>query len=106
MGYFSNGTEGESYHEEYCAKCLHDQQENGCPIWFLHNLHNYEECNKPDSFLHVLIPRSKENSGNEICSMFLPSLTADEPRFPSHCPKCGNLYHGAMCAGVPINGTG
>jgi hypothetical protein len=71
MGYFSNGTEGESYYEEYCARCIHDDEDRGiyCPIWNLHLLHNYEECNKKDSFLHTLIPR---NGGcNDRCTMFV-----------------------------------
>lgn len=105
MGYFPNGTAGESYHEEYCSKCLHDQQEGGCPIWFLHGLHNYDECNKPESFLHVLIPRSKDGIGNRECSMFLPSLEDQVSlAHASRCPVCDEPYHGAMCGGVSING--
>ena len=73
MGYFSNGTEGEMYYEEYCAHCVHDDPDNGkhCPIWSLHLLHNYEECNKKDSFLHVLIPRDKKEGFNDTCTMFV-----------------------------------
>lgn len=99
MGYFPNGTAGESYHEEYCANCIHDQQEGGCPIWFLHGLHNYEECNKKDSFLHVLIPRSKDGLGNGICSMFLPSLEdRPNPALAARCERCGEIYHGGACS--------
>jgi len=73
MGYFSNGTEGQLYFEEYCSRCIHDDEEKGkhCPIWSLHLLHSYEECNKKDSFLHVLIPRNKEGCFNEACTMFV-----------------------------------
>lgn len=72
MGYFSNGSEGESYHEHYCARCVHDDEENGkyCPIWNLHLLHNYAECNNKDSYLHVLIPRD-ERGFNDTCTMFV-----------------------------------
>jgi hypothetical protein len=72
MGYFSNGTEGESYYEEYCARCIHDDEDRGihCPIWNLHLLHNYDECNKKDSFLHDLIPRNK-GGWNDRCTMFV-----------------------------------
>lgn len=74
MGYFSNGSEGEYYQAEYCAKCMHDQNVvhggPGCPVWLLHLLHNYSECNKPESFLHVLIPRDKDG-GNGPCTMFV-----------------------------------
>jgi hypothetical protein len=72
MGYFSNGDEGELYHEQYCTRCIHDDAENGkyCPVWNLHLLHNYEECNNKESMLHVLIPRDDEGF-NEICTMFV-----------------------------------
>lgn len=72
MGYFSNGSEGEGYQERYCFRCLHDNFEKGiyCPIWNLHLRGNYEECNKPDSYLHALIPREKP-IGNGRCAMFV-----------------------------------
>ena len=74
MGYFSNGTEGMAYEEQFCERCIHQgpQEGPGCPVWLLHLLHNYDECNKKDSFLHVLIPRAKSGVGNEQCSMFHP----------------------------------
>lgn len=77
MGYFSNGSEGESYFETYCAKCVHESETNdvGCPIWNLHLLHNYDDCNKKDSYLHVLIPRDVHGM-NEQCAMFVPLSSA------------------------------
>jgi len=72
MGYFANGTEGEMYEQQYCSRCIHAQSENGCTVWFLHMLHNYDECDKPHSFLHTLIPRGKDY-GNEECRMFAPT---------------------------------
>jgi len=96
MGYFSNGTEGMAYEDEYCSKCVHNYNQPktigsdsehyrkdgrglaedsmdaiGCPVWMLHMTHNYDECNKPDSFLHHLIPQDKENCWNERCAMFI-----------------------------------
>lgn len=79
MGYFSNGTEGEMYEDRWCSRCIHRDDQRGCPIWMLHHLHNYEECNKPDSFLHVLIPRSKDDLSNERCSMFVPAPSMGLP---------------------------
>lgn len=71
MGYFSNGSEGDSYQSALCQKCVHDKPEDGgCTVWFLHLMHNYDECNNPDSMLHVLIPRRKDGPGNEKCTMF------------------------------------
>jgi len=71
MGYFSNGSEGMDYQERYCSKCVHDVKQN-CSVWLAHLTSNYEECNKPDSILHVLIPRSKDGLTNEQCTLFLP----------------------------------
>jgi len=73
MGYFSNGTEGEVYGEQYCSRCVHGQK---CPVMLLHLLHNYDECNNEESMLHVLIPRSKDGVGNEQCAMFFATDAA------------------------------
>ena len=76
MGYFSNGTEGMAYEAKYCERCIHYGPPDGpgCPVFGLHLLHNYEECNKDDSFLHVLNPLSKNGLGNEQCRMFIDKL--------------------------------
>jgi hypothetical protein len=80
MGYFPNGTAGMDYEDHYCSRCIHDDDEHGCAVMLAHNLYNYDECNKPESILHLLIPRSKNGLGNEQCLMFL--LAPDKP------PKC------------------
>jgi hypothetical protein len=78
MGYFSNGTEGECYFEDYCSKCVHNGDGEGpmCPVWALHLELNYDECNKPESILHRLIPRTEGGLSNGQCKMFLaaPSM--------------------------------
>jgi hypothetical protein len=80
MAYFSNGGEGESYYESYCDKCIHAAPDDGgCVVWLLHLLHNYDECNKKDSMLHVLIPRSKDGLSNERCKMFVPAPSMGLP---------------------------
>ena len=59
MGYFSNGSEGMDYEEQYCVHCVHMQDEPiACPILKAHLLWNYDECNNKDSLLHKMIPRS------------------------------------------------
>ena len=72
MGYFANGSEGESYQQRYCDRCLHDNPEKEvyCPIWNLHLQDNYRECNNKQSYLHILIPRN-EGGGNGRCTMFV-----------------------------------
>lgn len=75
MGYFSNGSEGIDYIDAYCERCVHwkdvgDGRGVGCPVWDLHLLSNYKECSNNGSYLHVLIPRSKDGLYNEQCTMF------------------------------------
>lgn len=73
MGYFSNGTEGDMYQAEYCQNCLNNREDDygiNCPVIVAHEIYNYDECNKKDSILHILIPRD-EQGHNKKCSMFL-----------------------------------
>lgn len=71
MGYFPNGTSNDIYRQRYCDTCYHDIK-GDCPIVLLHLVHNYDECNKPTSFLHALIPRDKETGENKMCSLYVP----------------------------------
>jgi hypothetical protein len=77
MGYFSNGSEGMMYQEHYCDRCVHDKDQS-CPIWAAHLLFNYDECNKPESVLHMLIPRSKDKLENEQCLLFIERDTTGD----------------------------
>lgn len=92
MGYFSNGSEGDDYEHNYCSKCLHGPKaveargsDDYCAVWQAHLFWNYDEYNKPDSILHLLIPRAK-SIGNERCKMF---ITRDEAL---HDPNQGVLF--------------
>lgn len=74
MGYFSNGSEGEGYEQQYCSRCLHNDPANGCPVWDAHLLHAYGENGKNsagEQILDMLIPRAKDGLGNKRCVMFL-----------------------------------
>ncbi len=75
MAYFANGTEGMIYEDRYCVRCVHYEN---CAILNLHFLYNYDECNKKDSMLHYLIPRSKDGLSNEKCTMFYDGLSPEE----------------------------
>ena len=81
MGYFPNGCEGMDYEARYCDRCIHQGAADGpgCPVWLLHMLHNYEECNNKSSMLHVLIPRSTDGLSNEQCAMFAAKPQEGEP---------------------------
>lgn len=82
MGYFSNGMEGANYQYNVCNHCIHGSEGgegmHDCPVLELHEEHNYEECNKPDSFLHVLIPRNEEGFNDE-CTMFIRKPEKETP---------------------------
>ncbi len=69
MGYFANGTEGESYYEQYCERCIHEAEGRQCAVWLAHLVHNYKECNNNESILHQLIPR--DGCANKQCEMFI-----------------------------------
>lgn len=114
MGYFSNGTEGESYYEQHCAKCIHAKPDDGgCVVWLLHLLYSYRDCNEKDSMLHVLIPRSEDGLSNEQCKMFadktgiihsdlLPDFLPTNS-CATHCHKCGMPYHGVGACAVAVS---
>lgn len=71
MAYFSNQTENDIYVANICARCVHHDKtgEGMCPVMWAHMLLNYEECNDPESILHLLVPRSEDGT-NEECRMF------------------------------------
>jgi len=70
MGYFSNGSEGHDYQERYCWRCVHWNRDFGCPAWQIHQVINYDECNKKDSVLHQMIPRLEDGT-NGKCFAFI-----------------------------------
>ena len=84
MGYFSNGSEGMAYFEEWCANCVHDMEfqnlggGSGCFIWASHLLEN--PANQPDHWLHKLIPRSKDGLSNKKCVMFCTGKGVSEEK--------------------------
>lgn len=78
MAYFSNGTEGVMYEEEFCVRCIH-WNDGMCPVLIAHSLYNYRDCNDEGSILHILIPRSKDRLSNEECRMFYRDPNAPDP---------------------------
>lgn len=73
MGYFSNGTEGMIYEEQYCQSCVHGDDDDGCPIMMVHLLWNYDQIDEDEKveMLDTLIPRSDDKLQNEKCAMFV-----------------------------------
>ena len=79
MAYFSNGTEGDMYMEKYCEKCVNWREGRGgfgegCPVWDVHLIYNYDECNSKNNgkkILDHLIPMKKDGLFADECTMFL-----------------------------------
>ena len=80
MGYFPNGTEGDIWTSENCARCEHwngreekDFEKPGCMVEFIHLNWNYGQKEGSDlqKVMDCLIPRNKEECFNEKCSMFI-----------------------------------
>ncbi len=73
MAYFSNGSEGMDYEEQYCSKCVHC---DGCPVMDAHLLFAYELCNDKKNpgkiILDMLIPQNRHYAGE--CSMFFRAV--------------------------------
>jgi hypothetical protein len=72
MGYFSSGTEGMDYQEQFCFHCANwrdrgDGCGEGCAIWDTHLMHNGET--EKVSVLNDLIPRDGIYNGE--CALFL-----------------------------------
>jgi len=85
MGYFPNGSAGADYETQYCDHCRHQGLDgDGCAVWLVHLLKNYDECNKDDSVLHILIPRDKDG-WNEQCKMFID-------RHPERCKDTADMF--------------
>lgn len=85
MGYFSNGTAGMLFEEQYCQHCIHEGPPDGpgCAVMLAHVLHNYPECNNADSILHLLIPLD-DNGCNKKCLMFVAKGKTIKGPIPKH----------------------
>jgi hypothetical protein len=86
MGYFPNGSAGDAYEAQYCARCVH-QSDEGCAVMLAHVLYAYEECGSRSNAEHILkllIPE-REDGFNAQCAMFLergPSAGSRRVRLP------------------------
>lgn len=81
MAYFPNATSWEYWAPDNCFRCSHwpkDDDAPPCPVETAHMLYNYEQCKDTpegkaiEAILDMLIPRTKDDLGNEKCAMFSP----------------------------------
>jgi len=89
MAYFSNGTEGLIYQEQYCFRCEHWEQRpgegaEGCPVWDAHLMWAYELCNEKDhpakQMLDMLIPMRDHTFSDGITSPVAAECTLFKAR--------------------------
>ena len=66
MGYFSSGSEAEEFEDTVCIDCV---RHGDCPVWSMHMIYNYDECNNKDSLLHKMIPVD-EDTFCRSCNFF------------------------------------
>jgi len=90
MAYFPNGSSGDCYMGKYCMNCRHwklDEEHDieGCPIWDLHMIGDYDQCAKTEigklwkSLLEALIPTQENGIFPDKCTMFIPVGGIDLP---------------------------
>lgn len=91
MAYFSNGTEGMAYEEQYCHRCVNWRDiygitnSPGCPIIDLHFEYNYDQIGKTKlakaikDVLDELIPTPKDQLFPGECSMFIEKQFEHDP---------------------------
>ena len=87
MAYFPNGTAGMDFVERNCSECVNYKDNGsgseGCAIFDLHLLWNYQACNGKEApqgsekrakweALEHFIPTRKDGIGAEQCKMFHP----------------------------------
>ncbi len=80
MAYFANSSEGIRNRIDYCDRCAHDEDENGCPVEFLHLSWNYDAAGvdadeTKRTALNTLWPRSADGCRNLACRMFVDAAT-------------------------------
>ena len=69
MGYFSNGSEGDSYQRKYCEACVNFKDEglgDTCAIWDLHLFGGKDFQQAKDYFIPM------DSGYNQQCKMFTP----------------------------------
>lgn len=110
MGYFSNGTHGDMFEGEYCARCIHGDAtrspdaKEGCPVMLAHILFAYEECNTKSNakaILDMLIEPRPDGMFNE-CKMFVrvDGVVNDEVRRcrRTDCLRAATTERDGYCA--------
>ena len=81
MAHFSNGTEGDMYEAQYCAKCAHwarhdpESDSWSCPVMDVHACYNYDQCKRRGPESLRLTARAAAIAG--ILGYLIPRGTTD-----------------------------
>ena len=77
--YFSNGSEAMAFEEQFCSHCVHGQSQDGCPIFDLHFLWNYDQF--PDTKTDP-VEKAKSETIQTALNWFIPRRVDG---FPAEC---------------------
>jgi len=100
MAYFSNGTEGLAYQEEYCFKCQHDTNLD-CVVWLLHLMYVGDKDGDVLDMLNTLIP--VKDMEPQQCSMFLEAVGEDDKTVVELKDRAGKLMRdGKMTEAIKV----
>lgn len=120
MGYFSNGTEGLAWQEKWCHNCVNfkdrgDGRGEGCPVFDLHYLYNYDQLEraKPPIYLHIRrgnldskMDMAAETPMAQRTAVMLNELIEhDDETFENKCQMFHGL-EGALPGQLPLGQTG
>lgn len=89
MGYFSNGSEGESWEARWCARCVHSVghdpvwSPNGCPVLELQYLWNREQTPAANDLHNHREPKDPASHAKLIALETL--ISSGESGLENHC---------------------
>lgn len=77
MAYFSNSTEG-MYLDEQCARCIHEDPNDGCPVAFVQQIFNYDQIG--NDYLQKAMNLLVNESGDCQMKPLIDKLRSPSPK--------------------------
>jgi len=82
MAYFSNSSEGDVYEARYCQRCVHNNDEDGCPVMMLHFVFNGTQVAAANRAYNK---QEIGDDGSAVAYMMLSELIPEKDGFPTQC---------------------
>jgi hypothetical protein len=80
MGFFSNSDHGDAFEADQCARCVHRNEEKGCPVLDAHVLFAYGAEGELKGTLDTLIVPDKSQRTGQRCAMFVFNPSSPDPK--------------------------